>query len=210
MADLKHVGQIKSSGRKCVIAYRTLPGDAFNCLLIPTESLPDSYHDALMQTVESNAAQTAFELAEVLNRSTFPDGSNMLVSLHIKGFLSKVPTDDVVMIPNSYTSVGLAELNQLIAQNQGVSVQDLAIKPDIAEEDVAKIDDITPPNRQEETFITHDEELSDDERAKKYRQEADRLSKEAAYYRKKAEELVPTIKGKAGRPRKTESTTQPA
>ena len=36
MADIKHIGRIKSNGRKCVIVFRTLPGDAFNALVVIT------------------------------------------------------------------------------------------------------------------------------------------------------------------------------
>ena len=57
MADLKHVGRVVATGKKCLIAYRTLPGDAYSCLIVPTENLPDSYHDALINLVESNAGQ---------------------------------------------------------------------------------------------------------------------------------------------------------
>jgi hypothetical protein len=176
-----------------MVAYRTLPGDAFNCLIIPTESLPDSYHDALVSLVESNAAQSAFEFYEVLDRSTFPDGSRMLVSLHAKGFLVKVPTDDVEMIPNHQTSIRLSELNHLIAQQRGVSVQDLSVtqepqSPDIRE--VAQVNDITPKSTSTDPIM--DQPLSDEQLADKYRNDAARLLKEVEHLQKMAEELVPS------------------
>ena len=59
MQTLKHVGRIKSTGRRCLVVFRTLPGDAFSCLVIQTESLDPSQHDSLINLVESNAAQSA-------------------------------------------------------------------------------------------------------------------------------------------------------
>ena len=66
MAELKHVGRVIATGKKCIVAYRTLPGDAYNCLIVPTENLPDSYHDAIINLVESNGGQEAYEFAEAM------------------------------------------------------------------------------------------------------------------------------------------------
>jgi hypothetical protein len=43
MQNLKHVGRIKDTGKKVLVAFRTLPGDAYSCLVVPTENLPDEY-----------------------------------------------------------------------------------------------------------------------------------------------------------------------
>lgn len=152
MANIKHVGRVVATGRKCVVVYRTLPGDAYNCLIVTTENLPENYHDSLISVVESAAAQEAYELAEALARSHFPDGSVMLPSLHAKGRLYKMPTDAIEMTPSVGVTINLAELNQIIAEQQGVAVSDLSIKPDVAEAkksdtevvDIAKVEDITP------------------------------------------------------------------
>lgn len=203
MADIKHVGRIKSSGRKCLVVFRTLPNDAFNCLVALTEHLTPSYHDALINLVESNAGQAAFEFADVLNRNIFSDGTNMLQSMHLQGMLSKMPTDAIEMIPNSSTSIVLAELNQLIAEQQGVSVQDLAIRDEKKKtevQEVAKIKDLSPevldPIEEKLTSDLQASEhpLTDEDLAKKYRSDADRLSKEAAQLRRMAEDLVPSKK----------------
>lgn len=201
MADLKHVGRIKDNGRKCVVVFRTLPGDAFSCLVIMTESLSESYHDALINLVESNAAQVNNELSEVLARAVFPDGSTMLPSLHVKGLLTKVPTSAVEMTPNSSVSILLSQLNQIIAEQKGVSVQDLAIQPDTPNpntevKEIATAKDISPKQGNTDPIMdqTAPQALSDEDLARKYRSDADRLSKEAAQLRRLAEELVPTKK----------------
>jgi len=197
MADIKHVGRILTTGRKCIIVYRTLPGDAFNALIIPTESLSESYHDALINLVDSTSAQGSNELSEVLARALFPDGSTMLPSLHAKGFLVKVPTAQISVTPNPSVSILLSELNQQIAEQLGVSVQDLSIKspnsknPNTEVKEIATATDISP---KQEIDVTGSQDLSDEDLAKKYRSDADRLSKEAAQLRRLAEDLVPTKK----------------
>jgi hypothetical protein len=202
MADLKHVGRIKLTGKKCIVVFRTLPGDAFNSLVVLTESLPESYHDAIISLVDSSAAQSNSELSEVLARALFPDGSTMLPSLHTKGLLIKVPTDKIEMTPNASVVVSLSELNQLIAEQRGVSVQDLmsgtevkemANVKDLNEDPKLAVDDLgkTTSSSVDQTTT---QTMSDTDLAKKYRSDADRLSKEAAQLRRLAEDLVPTKK----------------
>lgn len=195
MANIKHVGRMIESGRKCLVAYRTIPNDAYNCLIIPTERLDTSQHDSIINLVESNAAQTAYEFAEVLARNMFPDGSNMLVQLHRKGLLVKTPTDKVEMTPNLQATVNLAQLNQMIAEQRGVSVQDLALQDnakDIASAKELPLDLVDDLGKT--TSANINQEISIEDQAKRFRSEADRLSKEAAELRRKAEELVPTKK----------------
>lgn len=189
MGNLKHIGRVVSTGRKCLIAYRTLPGDAYNCLIIPTENLPDEYHDALINLVESPSGQEAYEFAEVLARSQFSDGSTMLPSLHAKGKLVKVPTDAIEIIPNNTTKILLSELNQLIAEQRGVPVDELSIKPDSTNEPPPASPVVESVVEEKSPLIV--ENLTPAEQARKYRSEADRLAKEAAKYRRLADELVP-------------------
>lgn len=190
MVELKHVGRVKANGKKCLVAYRTLPGDAYHAVIIPTENLPDSYHDALIQLVESSAAQESYEFAEVLSRSNFPDGSIMLAALHTQGKMVRVPTADIEMIPTLTDKIGLDELNQLIAEQRGVAVDDLHLKPQTEQavevKEVATVKDISPPKNEENMTV--------EERARHYRSEADRLYKEAAKLRKMAVELDPKEK----------------
>ena len=202
MADIKHVGRVRSTNKKVVVVFRTLPGDAFNCLIAPTENLPESYHDALINLVESPAGQNANEFGEVMARSQFPDGSNMLSALHTQNRLIKVSTDQIDMIPNSAVSVQLSELNQIIADQMGTTIDALSIKNGVTEpkpetkvEDVATVQEVPSATATSEvtaptTFSTPEDE------AKFYRSQADKLSKQAAEMRRKAEELAPTKKTK--------------
>lgn len=181
MSDLKHVGRIKSNGRKVIVAYRTLPGDPYNCLVIQTENLSPDQHDSIVKLVESSSGQSCYEFAEVLGRSKFPDGSTMLAALHMQGRLNKVPTDAVDMIPNTRVSIPLDELNRIIASQRGVSIEDLAIKPSSSKEETVE----------KPTTPVAPAALSDEDLAKQYRADAARLSKEAASLRRMADELSP-------------------
>jgi len=209
--NLKHVGRMIGSNKKVLVAYRTLPGDAYSALVIPTESLDDQYHNAIINLVESPAAQEAYEFAEALDRTQFPDGSRMLPSLHTKGRLVKVSTADVEMIPAPGVSVMLSELNQIIAEQRGVPVDELSLKPgsqDTVEvKEVAVVKEIKEapkddPARTTSASINEDEQpatkakvnLTPEDQAKQFRSDADRLSKEAAELRRQAEALVPTKK----------------
>jgi hypothetical protein len=198
MSDVKHVGRVRSTGKKCIVVFRTLPGDAYNCLIAPTENLPDSYHDAMINLVESSGGQSTNEFGEVMARSTFPDGSIMLAALHTQGRLIKVSTDQIDMIPNSTTRVQLSELNQIIAEQQGVSVDALSLKSGITEKPKADIKVETVADIAPVSDITLDAVTEDPNdpvaTAKMFRSQADKLAKQAAEYRRKAEELVPTKK----------------
>jgi hypothetical protein len=185
MAELKHVGRVKATNKKCLVAYRTLPGDAYHCLIVPTENLPDAHHDAIINLVESSSGQEAYEFAEAMDRSQFPDGSRMLPALHAANRLIKAPTADIEMTPTTGFSILLSELNQIIAEQRGVAVDELSLKSSTPEAEKK----ISLPVVTETTV-----DLTPEAQAKDYRSKADKLAKEAAQYRRLAEELVPTKK----------------
>jgi hypothetical protein len=83
MPTLKHVGRVKTSNQKILVAFRTLPGESNQCLTIPVASLSDSYHDSIINLVETPEAQAAFEFGEILFTRTFSDGRPMLQALTI-------------------------------------------------------------------------------------------------------------------------------
>jgi hypothetical protein len=124
---MKHIAKMKNNSARVVVAYRTIPGDSSSALVVGTQGLPDAYHDSLMQLVQEDAGQQANELADVLAVRKFPDGTNMLEFLHTRGHLKKVPTNLVLMTPNTQQTIQLDELNIMIAEQKGVSVDELAI-----------------------------------------------------------------------------------
>jgi hypothetical protein len=182
---MKHVGKMKNNGAKIVVAYRTLPGDANSALVIGSGRLGETYHDALMNIVQDPSGQQANELADILAVRQFPDGGNMLEWLHTRGHLKKVPTNGVLMTPTPQNSISLDELNLLIAEQKGVSVEDLAVTDGTEPKPTSnkKIDIVV----NEETPVS---ELS----VAELRSKADSLFKQAQQFRKKADELDPPKK----------------
>jgi hypothetical protein len=195
--------------RKVIVAYKVLPGDPDNCVVVTTENLEAGDHDSLIKLVESAAGQEADDLATVMMRTQLSDGSNMLARFHTTGKMVKVLTKNIEMIPNRNTSILLSELNEAIAQQRGVTVNDLAVKgrdgntvqstnaePAMtASEMAAAAPNVTP--------VADDGVITDEALAKKFRSDADRLSKEAAELRRQAEELVPTKKKTVAKKTKT-------
>jgi hypothetical protein len=183
---MKHVGKMKNNNAKVVVVYRTLPGDPYSALVVGSASLGASYHDALMNLVQDPSGQSANEFADILAVRKFPDGNNMLSWLHTYGHLKKVPTNLVIMTPTPQASVALDELNSIIAEQKGVSLEDLAVK--------SNKDDISIKPTKEETT------MSTPLTAPELRSKADALFKEAQQLRKQADELDPPKR----RPKKVE------
>tara|TARA_X000000950_G_scaffold22908_2_gene24597 strand:+ start:6301 stop:6903 length:603 start_codon:yes stop_codon:yes gene_type:complete len=190
---LKHVGRIAANKRKVVVAYRTLPGEPENCLVVTTENLDAADHDSLMKLVESDAGQNEDEFATAMARTRLSDGRIMLAGFHTTGKMTKVPTSSVEMTPDRNAGIMLDELNKMIAEQRGVAIEDLAVKSP----------DQDPTQTQESTIATaseipstpvQEEVLDDAKLAAQYRSQADAMFKEAKRLREQAEELVPTKK----------------
>jgi hypothetical protein len=106
----------------------------------------------------------------------------------------KVRTDAIEMTPTFQVAIRLDQLNAMIAEQRGVAVNDLAIiseKPTTEVQTIAEVSTVPPS-----TLVENLQPLDDEALAKKYRSDADRLAKEAAHYRKMAEELVPSKRKK--------------
>jgi hypothetical protein len=198
---MKHVGKMKNNDAPVIIVFRTLPGDPNSCLVIGTQGLGPSHHDDLMRVVESPEAQEAFELGTVLSVRRFSDNNTILPWLHQQGKMRKVATDTVLVTPEPNQSVGLDELNKIIAQQKGLSLEQLSIGADQTKAEVTEVATIadTPAKA---TVTPKTEVVADapaanatpEDQAKFYRSQADKLSKQAADMRRKAEELSPTVK----------------
>lgn len=208
MKTLKHIGKIKNTGAKVLVAFRTLPGESDQALIIAVSQLPDAYHDAIMTVVESDQAQDVFEFGEILFIRSFPDGRPMLSALQADNRLQKVPTDLVIMTPSPVDQVPLDQLNLLIAEQKNCTVDDLYTfvkgapkkrENDASVETVAEAKDLepivdpdVPASLRAQASTT--EALSDKDIAKSYRSQADAMYKEAARLRREADQLDPPVK----------------
>jgi len=204
MQALKHIGRMQKSGAKVLVAFRTLPGESNNALVIPVASLSDPYHDTIMSVVESDQAQEAFEFGEILFTRSFPDGRPMLQALSADGTLQKVPTDSVEMTLTAKDVILLHSLNSLIAEQRNCAVYDLSnfvsgAPRTTTVEEVATVKDLgrdvgEPNIPTTKLQASTNEVLSDKDIAKGLRSQADALYKEAARLRKEADTLDPIIK----------------
>jgi hypothetical protein len=203
---MKHVGKMKNNGAPVAIVFRTLPGDPHSCLVVGTQGLGPTNHDALISVIETPEAQGSFELGTILSVRRFPDNTDMLGWLHASGKLKKVPTNEVIVTMTPQDTIQLDELNKLIAEQKGVRVEDLAIgstpnnKTDITE--IAQVNEM-PVSVDLETTTSNPEVLDDKSLAKNLRSQADSMFKEAQRLRREADELDPPAKKTAKKAEET-------
>lgn len=195
---MKHVGKMKNNSAKIAVVYRTLPGDSGSALVVGTGTLPEAWHDSLMNLIQDISGQQANELADLLSVRKFPDGSTMLEALHTRGFLKKVPTSGVIMTPTKNDTVLLSELNQLIAEQKGTTVDQLAITDGVNPNPPTRAKN--DPTRTTSSSINEDEQVLpkvqvqapvEDLTPAQMRSHADALFKQAQILRKKADEVDP-------------------
>jgi hypothetical protein len=111
---LKHIG--KHNQQKVVIAYREIPGEEHMALVVYSDSLPSAVHDDVMRCLETPASQNTPDFYNVLYRTLGTDGVNILQSLHSKNWLKKVPCNQVIVTPNTSSSIRLDGLNKLLKE----------------------------------------------------------------------------------------------
>lgn len=169
---IKHVG-VDGKGNKCIVVFRELPGDSSSALVVFTSALPANYHDDLLFAVESGTAQDLLDLGDFLFRQSFRDGTNMLNMLHQRGWLTKVSTKAIVMVPRPGVEINLAELNSQLATINSKSAAQGRTAGTVTES-------AGPPGV-----------LSDTALAKRLRAQANTFEAEAKRLRKEADELDP-------------------
>jgi hypothetical protein len=129
----KHIGELADQSKaKVVIIYRTVPGEPNNCLVVGTKFLPDMYHNSLMKAVESEGGQSADEFSDFASRQTFPDGTNMLALLHNDNYIKKFKTNEIVVTYGNTPDgrILLNKLNEMIAKEKGMTVNEMAADPE--------------------------------------------------------------------------------
>ena len=186
---MKHVGKMKNNSARIAVVFRTVPGEPTNALVVGTNGLPDSYHDSLMSIIESDQGQQANELADLLAVRRFPDGEVMLNWLHTRGHMKKVPTNLVLMTPNNQTQIQLDELNKIIAEQKGTTLDIIAgDAPTAKSPSASKTEEVVVPATVEVAPVVVEQPVT----ASDLRSMADKLFKEAQSLRKKADTMEPT------------------
>jgi hypothetical protein len=190
----KHMGQLANTGVRVAVVFRKLPNDENSCLIVETERLPDALHDYLIQTLNSKEARETNDFYEVLNRRTFPDGTNCLTSLHQRGFLRKEPVTNITMLPLPNQPVPLALINATIDKKiDGYKANEAATK--LAAEDTR-----TPEEKQAAAEALAAKMQDPSVGAKALISRADALEDEADALRERAYAMAPELKPGRGRP----------
>ena len=192
---MKHVGMLKTTGTKVIIAYRTIPNDPYSSLVIDRDAMLPFEEDIIEGLLESKDGQDSFEFAHILGRHKMPledslnpivqdqatsvQGVSVLEYLHTKGKLLKQATENVMVTEEGSNAVQLDKLNEMIAQQRGVDIHGLSIKPD-----------------------TTSAGTSGKQEAKLMLARAERLERKMLVLKERAYELDPELRPKKGRPKK--------
>ena len=160
-------------------------------------------HDDMVRVVESPTAQDSQEFYTVAHRSLFSDGVNMLVKLHNHGLLKKYQTKDITVTPNSYTSVPLNEINEIVKKtNSGMSPQDIQNSM-VNDTDGAPrtSTSLSATQTNDQAIDTNEDPMSDLAIAKTMVAQADTYELEVKRLREEAYAMAPNLKPKRGRPK---------
>lgn len=187
----KHAGQLANTGVRVAVVFRKLPNDETSCLIVETERLPDSYHDYVIQLLNSKEASETNEFYEVLNRRTFPDGLNCLTALHQRAMLRKEPVSNVVMLPLPGRQVPLALINATI---------DKKMDQYMADQKATTVDPIKDVVDSAKKAQKPEAESDRTAIAKGLIMQAELLEKDAETKREEAYSLAPELKPGRGRP----------
>jgi len=124
---LKHVG--RHNNREVYIVFRELPNNQEHmALVVYTDTLPTATLAVVQQALKSPAGQATNEFSEALSAAKLPDGSDALNVLHSNGWLKKVQTKQVIVVPNAKSQVRLDEINDIVNKLKvgGEGAQELA------------------------------------------------------------------------------------
>jgi hypothetical protein len=179
---IKHVG-VNGSQKKVVVVFREVPGDPESALVIPTDSLPQLYHDDLIKAIESTNCQASLDPSEYLFRQAFHDGTNMLNTIHQRGWMVKVPTKSVAMTPQPGVTINLVDLNRELKQ---LSNEQAASNGATRSSDIANNAPSKPEPARNPPGVIDDIQL-----AAKFRAQANSFEAEAHRLREEAEKLDP-------------------
>lgn len=195
---IKHVG-VNLNGKKVVVVFREVPNEPESALVIPTESLPELYHNDLMKAIENVNCQSLLDASDFLFRQSFYDGTNMLNTVHQKGWMIKVPAKSILMIPSPGVEINLVELNKQLKSISNTNAASGTRSSDIANAATSTESPGSPG-------VIDDQAL-----ASKYRAQATTFQAEARRLLEEAEKLDPKgqvapaeVKRGRGRPAKVQ------
>lgn len=137
--DIKrHIGRLKNTDRRIVVVFLQIPNKEDHALVVDTDSLPDSFHDALMHVVDSIEGQQTPILANILNRRILPDtGQDIMSSLHVRGFMQAQPISNILMFPRPNMPMPLEDIIKMMKQTPAEAQADIEVVRDRFQEAVS-------------------------------------------------------------------------
>jgi hypothetical protein len=190
----KHIGKIANTDQRVVVVFMQIPGKDDHALVVSTDNLPERFHNAVMDILESPEGQAERDLATVLGRRLLPDtGQNVMEALHLQGYMTAVHVDQVVMTPRPNMPFPLRGILESMGNVLPPATPDYAhsvnkYNPHIANAAAASSDDKQAIAR---NLVLQAEDLRS--QAKVLLAEADRKQDQAALY-------VPELGNRANRP----------
>ena len=204
----KHVGKLKSTGKKVAVIFREIYDDTGNvvdhthALVVDTDALPNMWADSFMDAVLSSEGQDTINFFEVANRKVLPDGRVILRALVDEGRMVKVRTNEVVMEPDHSIKIPLNELNEnLTLIESGVTTEPQAYQS--VESAVEIIN-----TREASVTATAPADLTGGDakqRAWQLRTQSQMLREDAKKLEAEAENIDPQPKRGRGRPKKADA-----
>lgn len=112
MANIKkHVGRVRSTDKRCVVVFMSLPDDKEKALIIEVESLPPRYEQILLEVVDSQEAQNENDLANAMARRMVQEtGRTILEEFHLRNLMRTEPIDNIIMMPRPNTPFPLRDI----------------------------------------------------------------------------------------------------
>ena len=213
---IKHVG--KHDQKKAVLLFKEVPGEDDMCLIVYTDTLPKLLHDPMMKCIESEAGQHANDITGPLNRTLMDNGQNLLNQLHSQGYIRRVPTNQMILMPNAGTTIRLDELNKILKEMAtGKEATDRLAQLDASAglrdpaKSIAKTDDPAELTAIAETIAASQTDVLTDahiaqgqlSQADVLASDAERLLNEAKNLREEAYTLAPELKPTVTRRKRT-------
>jgi hypothetical protein len=112
-----HAATLKDGhGTRLVVAYKQIPGNPLNALVIKVDSLARTVdRDELLILSKSTEAQREKDFINLLHRK------GLLEHFHNSGYLSAVSVDDVLMTPGDGKKIPLRDIVNAINHQQGIA-----------------------------------------------------------------------------------------
>jgi len=111
MDMMRHVGKIANTDQRCVVAFMQIPNREDHALVIPTDTLPPRYEQAVMDVLKSPEGQNEECFALALSRRLMPDtGKDILATLHEHAMMIAVPVYRILMLPLPNQPIKLSDI----------------------------------------------------------------------------------------------------